>query len=347
MKKKSLTALFIACIFLLTACGESSGQDSQENKTESKEGSVKLALSVGNYSGDSVMGMSMNKMAELIEEYSEGSVTCDVYTDNSLGDLSSQVDALVNGSIDILVAGDSYYSTYAPQMQIFELPFLYESNEEARHVLDGEAGEKVADLFEGTGINILRYWELGMRQLTNSKKEIRSMDDMKGLRLRVLPVEIQVFAWETYGAEVFTIDGSELYSSLQTGVVDAQENPLEGIWTNKIYEVQPYITLTNHVFTPAALAISEKTESKLSDAQMEAVRKAADEATDFLRENMDVLEQEALEELRNECTICEEPDLSGFTENAPLIYEKFEELVPSAKELFDVIYSSRDEFRGN
>ena len=341
MKKFFAILLALVMILSMTACG---GDDTQSD-SGGEGGSVTLALSAGSYSASSAMGEAMSRMADLITEYSGGTITCDLYTDGSLGDLASQVDAVVNGSIDILCAGDSYYSTYVPQMQIFELPFLYESVDEARYVLDSEAGQAIADMFAGTGIQILDYWELGMRQLTNSVRPVTNFEDAQGLRIRVLPVEIQVYAWEQFGCQVVAIDGSELYSSLQTGVVDAQENPLEGIYSNKLYEIQPYVTMTNHVFTPAALSISDATVARLSAEQLEAVQRAAGEATGWLRAAMDEDEQMAYDAISEVCEICDDPDLSGFVEAAPAIYDRFMEIVPDTEELFEMIYAARDEYR--
>lgn len=344
MKKLLAFILTLAMVLTMTACGGDTQDGAADDGGEGGE-SVTLALSAGSYAASSVMGQALNKLAELIEEYSGGTVTCDVYTDGSLGDITSQVDAVISGSIDILCAGDSYYSTYVPEMQIFELPFLYESVDEARYVLDGEAGQAIADLFDGTGLQILDYWEIGMRQFTNNVHPVTSMEDVQGLRLRVLPVEIQVYAWEQFGCQVVAIDGSELYSSLQTGVVDAQENPLEGIYSNKIFEVQKYITMTNHVFTPAALSISDVTVEKLSDEQMEAVRKAVDEATDWFRDALDENEQVAYDALSEVCEICDDPDLSGFVEASNAVYEEFSNIVPDTESYFDLIYAARDEYR--
>lgn len=350
MKKRTAIILaLVLCLSLFSACGESP-TDVPDESAEVTGGAaedtpINLAVSVGNYSSITTLGTSAQYFIDKVEEYSGGSVTADLYCDNSLGDLSSQAEAIAGGSIDVLIAGDSYFSPYVTELQAFELPFLFESVDEARYILDGAAGDYIKEKFEGTGIHILGFWEIGMRQLTSNGKQVTCLEDLKGMRLRVLPVDIQVYAWELFGANVIAIDGAELYSSLQTGVVDAQENPLDGIYSNKLYEVQEYITMTNHVFTPAAFSISESTWAKLSDNQKSAIEKAVDEATDYYRENMDKATDEALTALRDLCDICEDPDLSGFTELAPQVYDEFLKNIPSAEELLDIVYAERDIYR--
>ncbi len=291
----------------------------------SEEKAVELSLSIDNYSTTSVFGQSAQYLKEKLEEYSNGSITVNIFSDSSMGDTASQVQAIQGGALDMLVCGNSYYSKIVPEMQAFEIPFIFDGGkEQARKVLDGEAGQYAIDKLEGTGIKLLRFWEVGVRQLTNNTKPIQNIDDLQGLLLRVLPVDLQVKAWEIFGAAVTPVDGSELFTALQQGVVEGQENPLEGIYANKIYEVQKYCTLTGHVFTPAGLCISETTWGKLSQAQQEAVVKAVDEATSFFREKADAAEEAALQGLKDAgMEFVEDPDLSGFIALAPQVQELF------------------------
>ena len=367
MKKKSLFAMLLSLaliLSLLAGCGsakqetpaataapaaETAPQPAEqpaEKPAASEDKPVKLAMSIGHYPKASAFGQAGQFFIDKLAEYSNGTITADLYTDNALGDIASQVDGVVDGSIDILVYGDSYFAVYVPELQAFELPFLYESTAEARHVIDSAAGDYIRAKFEGTGIFIPGFWEIGMRVLANNGEPITSIEKLQGVRMRVLPVEIQVYAWELFGAKVFAIDGSELFTALQTGVVDAHDNPLEGIYSSKTYEVQDNIILTNHVFTPAAFGVSEKTWDKLSDNQKEAFLKAFEEATVYFRDLATKAEQEALVELKKAVNVVEDPDLSGFQELAPQVYDEFLRKYPSAEEFLNMIYAARDEYRG-
>lgn len=352
---KKCIALFLTLVMVLafTACGGNTEKpDASEEPSTSGvaagDETIKLSLSVCSYASSSAFYAGMEEFATKVNEYSNGTISCDIYTDASLGDETSQVAALADGSIDMLVAGDSYFAPYYAGISAFELPFLFESEAEARHVLDSAPGDYVKEQFAGSDINILGFWEVGMRQFGSNGKLVSSIDDVKGMRLRVLPVDIQIYAWELFGAQVTPIDGSELFSALQTGVVYAMENPLEGIWANRLYEVIEYISLTNHSFTPAAVGFSQITWDKLSTDQQDAVVKAFSEATQVFRDLADSGTAEALENLKNASQIKEineSPDVSGFVELADQVYDEFYKSVPEAEELVDLIYTARDEFR--
>jgi len=361
MKATRILALLLALVLTLglCACGQSAQpttDPAQSSGTETSSGTgttdaapteetVTLSISICNFPIASAFGEAATYMIEKMEEYSGGTLTGQVYTDNSLGDSQSQVDALVDGTIDIVIVGDSYWTPYVPELQSVELPFLFSSVEEARAVLASEAGDNLRAMFDGTGLKILNFWEVGMRNFTNNGKPVTCIEDLQGVRMRCLPVDIQVYAWTLFGANCFAIDGSELYSSLQTGVVDAEENPLEGVWSNKIYEVQENVTLTNHVYTPAACGMSQKTWDKLSENQQQALLKAAAEAQQKCYELMDIRTGEALDNLRSCRTVIEDPDLSGFTALAPQVYDKFTETMPSAAPVLESLIAARDALR--
>lgn len=283
-----------------------------------------LCVSVANYSKGTAVGDGAAYFLEKAAEYSNGTITGDVFYDNSLGDMATQVSAVKTGSIDILILSTSYYSSIVPEVQAFDLPFMFADITEARKVVDGKAGQTVAKMYEGSGIKVIGYWENGMRELTNNARPIHSVEDVKGLNLRTMPVDMQIKAWETFGANVTPIDGSEIYSALQLGVVDGQENPLSGIASGKYYEVQKYLTLTHHVYSPLIFGMNEAKWESFSEAQQEALIKAYDDSTIYFRDLCDTGTEAALQTLKDNGMIVDEaPDVSGFVALTPEIYKIF------------------------
>jgi len=264
------TVLFTITLLMVASLLFANGQ------TESKK--VELAATTGGMSASSPAGRGMAKFAEKVTEYSKGSMEVKVFYDTTLGNASSAVSGMQQGTVDLCVCGDSYYSGLAPEIQAFELPYMFSSYADARKGVSGPAGEYVAKKLIAKGIQPLTFWEIGFRNLTNSKHAVKTPADLKGIKLRCLPATFQVKAWEAAGAIPVPMDVSELYSSLQQGVVDGQENPLSEIYNQKFYEVQKFISLTEHVYTPMLFSASAQTWSRLTKEQQEIVMKAAKDA---------------------------------------------------------------------
>jgi len=262
---------------------------------------------------NSPAGKALTKFAELVKEYSKGSVDVKVFYDTTLGSPSSLVNGLQQGTVDICVTGDAYYSGLVPEIQVFELPYMFNSVSDARTKINGKAGDFIMEKLSKKGIQPLAFWEIGFRQLTNNKKEINTPADLKGIKLRCLPATFQVKAWESAGAIPVPMDISELYSSLQQGVVDGQENPLSEIYNQRFYEVQKYLSLTEHVYTPMLLSASGVTWNRLSAEQQNILKKAAKEAQQEVYRINDENSATLLKQIKDAgVKINEKPDKQAF-----------------------------------
>lgn len=316
--KKRLTLLVVGLIWgtLFTACGN-------ENK---KSNTLSISVVAGSMSENTPAGIGVKTLAEKLTEYSNGTINATPYFDTQLGDAKSMVQGLQNGTIDIGVAGNSYYSSIVPDVQVLELPYMFNNYEQARNVVDGEIGKELLNKFTEKGIVGLKFWEIGFRQFSNKKREIKSVDDIKGLKIRTLTSPIQVKVWEMYGALPTAIDSSELYTSLQQGVIDGQENPISEIVSKRLYEVQQHVSLTSHVYTPMILGMSKLTYDKLTDEQKEILEKAVIDATKASRDAVLQQEEEGLKTLQeNGVKIVENPNLSKFIEIGKASYPVFTE----------------------
>ena len=288
--------------------------------TLSVEGNkVTISLFAASIPQNTATGSALELMAEYINANSNGTITAEPYYDTSLGDATSMVQGLQQGTIDVGVAGTAYFSGLVPDVEVYQLPFLFSNLESAREATasGSNSSQAIFAKLGEKGIVGLSFWENGFRELTNNVRPVKTPDDMKGIKMRTLPAKVQVATWEAMGAITTTIDASELYTALQQGTVSAQDNPLHEIVARRFYEVQPYVTLTDAVYTPFLMAMSKTTYDKLSESQQALIREAADWARDQQIAITDKNQATALQTLKdNGCTIEENPDKAAFQEKA-------------------------------
>lgn len=320
MKKlaKKLSLLLVCMLLVASVAGCSKGNTGGST--------VKLRAVCAGLPEQSPSGVALKEFAKLAKEYSNGAVEVDTFFGAELGSLTAAVESMTQGTIDIVTTGTSYFSGYVPEIQVFELPYIFDSNDEARKTLDSEPGDKVRELFTDKGIVLLCYWESGLRHVSNSRGPIVTPDDMKGLKIRTVVSTTQQKTWESFGAIPMAIDMNETFTALQQGTVDAQENTLAQIVSTKMYEVQKYLSLTDHAYTPMPFGISKITWDKLDDNQKQAVQKAAEEARDLQRSLDDKSDKENVELLKEKGIIVEEnPDKKAFAALAQPVYDLFVE----------------------
>lgn len=344
MKKRIVCVLMSIAVLALGACAQKAASENanavkEEVKQEAKEKSkekIELSVFAGSIPENTPTGAGLNAMVEYINEKGGESLKAKAYYDTSLGDATSMVQGLQQGTIDIGVAGTAYFSGLVPEVEIFQLPFLFENLEDARNAVDGEVAGKIFEKFEEKSIVGLSFWENGFRQLSNNVRPVSTPKDLEGIKMRTLPATVQVETWKALGALPTTIDSSELYTALQQGTVNAQENPLHEIVSRKFYEVQNHISLTDHVYTPFMMGMSKKTWDKLDDEQRMIIKEAADIGKDIQRKVTEEKTAEAKQTLLdNGCEIIETPDKEAFKSIAVSSWKVFTDA--NGTELLDMI----------
>lgn len=321
MKKvlRSATVLLSAMALLATsACAGDS------DKKPSGSGEIELSIFAGSLPEASPQGAGVKKMVDYINEQDAGLKAIGFF-DTALGDATTMVQGLQQGTVDIGVSGNSYYSGLIPEIQVFELPFLFDNLEAARAATaPGEARDAIFKHFDDKSIVGLSIWEGGMRQLSNNVRPILSPDDLAGIKLRTLPSPIQQAAWSALGAMPQSIDSAELYTALQQGTVSGQENPLAEIVFRKMYEVQNYVSMTSHVYTPHTMSVSKATWDSLSDEQKQVVQDAAEIGRQENLDANDVAEAAARETLiENGVQIDDDIDREKFVELGKSVWPQF------------------------
>ena len=225
------------------------------------------------------------KFIELVEEYSGGTITCVDFPDNQLGNDEQRWEMTQTGECDISIGSTSSVASSYNDFYIFDCPYLFLSRDEAFDVgFASEAGQAILAGVEEMGLKGLALWENGFRNVTTNNKEITCLADLKGVKLRTMDNAIHLAAWKAMGANPTPMAFSEVFTALQQGTVDGQENPYGIIVGNKFEEVEKYCVETRHSFTPYYVVMNLDRWNSLTPEQQEAVAKAMAEATQFEKE---------------------------------------------------------------
>lgn len=246
---------------------------------------------------DSVAGRSAEFLASEISRLSDGKLNMQTFGNGTLGPDMQMQNALIGGVQEMMVGSTATLVGIMPDFAVWDVPFLFSNDAEADGVLDGAAGQKLLDGLEAHGLIGLAYWENGFRNLTNSVRPIATAEDLAGIKLRVMqnPVFLDTFA--ATGASPVPLAFSELFTALEMRSVDGQENPVTTILSSRFYEVQDYLTITNHVYSPWVLLASKAWWDQLSSAEQDIIQQAAIASRDFERADSRAASAKAIDEL--------------------------------------------------
>lgn len=221
--------------------------------------------------------------AELVAKKSNGNITIKIFPGGTLGPDLQVVSAMQGGTIDLNVMNASLLAGNAKEMAVLDFPYLFNNAQEADAILDGPVGKKLMDKLPEKGLVGLTFFDLGFREMHTTKKQIAKADDLKGLKMRVIPTPVYVDFMNATGANAVPMPFTETYTALEQGSIDGMTNPLLNILDGKYNEVSKYLTMTNHMYTPQIVIVSKKTWDKLSPAEQKILRDAAVETTAFQR----------------------------------------------------------------
>jgi tripartite ATP-independent transporter DctP family solute receptor len=252
-------------------------------------------------------------------------VAIQIHHSRQLGDERQVVEGLQLGTIHLTVTSTGPLGGFVPEMNVLDLPFLFRDASHAYKVLDGEIGRGLLDRFDAIGIKGLAFWENGFRHITTSKKAIERPGDLKGLKIRVMENRVHQAAFRQLGADATPMAWGEVFTSLQQGLLDGEENPIPIISTFKLSEVQKYLSLTGHVYSPAPLLMSKKSWDRLPPDLQKIVLETALEVARVQRTMNRAQEQKQLGELRAQgMTVIENPDRAAFREAMKPVFEQFQ-----------------------
>ncbi|MDR7095690.1 TRAP transporter substrate-binding protein [Hydrogenophaga laconesensis] len=243
-------------------------------------------------------GRATKLFAEEVEKASGGKMKVRAIGAAALGSDLQMQQALIGGAQEMMVGSTATLVGITKEMAIWDTPFLFDNAKEADVVLDGPVGQRVMDKLQEKGLVGLVYWENGFRNLTNNKRAVTKLEDMDGIKLRVMQNNVFIDSFKTLGANAVPLPFSELFTALETKTVDGQENPYNTILSSKFYEVQKYLTVTNHVYSPWIVLVSKKYWDGLSKAEQKVLLDAAKKSRDFERQDTRAEADKALADLK-------------------------------------------------
>ncbi|MBS3996911.1 MAG: TRAP transporter substrate-binding protein [Hydrogenophaga sp.] len=243
-------------------------------------------------------GRAAKVLADEIAKASGGKMKLRAIGAAALGSDVQMQQALIGGAQEMMVGSTATLVGITKEMAIWDTPFLFNNVREADAVLDGPVGQKVMDKLQEKGLVGLVYWENGFRNLTNNKRAVTKLEDMDGIKLRVMQNNVFIDSFKTLGANAVPLPFSELFTALETKTVDGQENPYNTILSSKFYEVQKYLTVTNHVYSPWIVLVSKKWWDGLSKDEQKVLLDAAKKSRDFERQDTRAEADKALADLR-------------------------------------------------
>lgn len=328
----------IGCGGLNASKGNTDSKDAASAEGESKEEKVSITIAVPDPDA-SYIYQAAEEFAKRANEYSDGSLEFKVSGNGSLygGDTAAGIKQLSAGSLQMLILASSVYASFEPGYNVISVPYMFDDQAQLLDYLNSDIGTELMNRVSDKGITTVGKWTRSMRKITNSKRPVNGPDDLKGMVLRVPNNSLYVEFFSKCGAVTTPMNFSEVYNALQLNTLDGQENPVDVPYSNKFYEVQKYISGTNHMADAWLVGINSKLFDSLSTKQQEAITKAGDEVQQW---NVDFMEKEdskALQTLLDNGM--EYNDITGegrqaFVEASQACYDKFRELIKD-DELFD------------
>jgi tripartite ATP-independent transporter DctP family solute receptor len=247
---------------------------------------------------DHPMSMGARKFAELVAAKSGGKMQVKEYPSSQLGNEMQQQSALQGGVQEMTAPAPTSLAGIVKEFGLLDFPFIVSNFKQADALLDGPVGKALLAKLPEKGLVGLAFFDLGFRNVTNSKRPITKAEDLEGLKLRVIPNPVFLETFKTFKANPVPMPFAELYSALETKAVDGQENPYSVILSNKMFEVQKYVSATNHVYASNIILVGKKFWDKLSPTEQKILQDSAIEARDYQRKVSREIAGKALAELK-------------------------------------------------
>lgn len=317
-KQMLLLALAGCLMIALTACGggknppsggenepdQSSAQQTQPSAPSAPSGERKVIIAGTGLTDTHYGTVSLEKMKEYLEEHTD-SLTVEIYPNNAIGNDKDVLEAIQYGTATLNIPTPAVMANFVPAYNLLSLPFIFEDAEAAHELLDGDWGRKLRASAESAGFQVLGIGDYGFRQLTSGKKEIKSLADYAGMKIRVMQNDLHIATYEALGANPTPMASGEVFTALQQKVVDGQENPLSNIYSQKFNEVQSFILKDNHVCDFLVFAFSKEFYDGLTPEEQTALQEAVDLAVAYTREQCAATDAECEAIMAKDMTITE------------------------------------------
>jgi tripartite ATP-independent transporter DctP family solute receptor len=288
----------------------------------SAQTTMKISISVAQ---NSHQGVAIDTFAREVEKRTNGRYKVQPFYSGSLGGERESIEAVQLGTQELTFTSTGPVPNFVPEARILDIPFLFRDKAHARAVLDGPIGQEMLGKFDAKGFKALAWGENGVRHMTNNKRPVNGPDDLKGLKMRTMENPVHVTAYKGLGIVTTPMAFPEVFTALQQGTVDGQENPLSVIMSAKFEQVQKHLSLTGHVYSPAVFLMGKAEFDKLSAADKQAFLESAREAVKANRARVDEDDAKGVAELRSKgMQVVENLDKSRFVSTLAPVNAEFE-----------------------
>ena len=326
MFRRGLVVLL--CLLFLTTmvfAGGGGQQPAPSGGAQAAPQAKKVELKVGmTLTLDSHYGMGLQELKKLLDTYSKGTISLEIFPNSQLGSERELIEGVSLGTIPMALTATGPIPNFFPEFACLDLPYLFPTAAIAYKALDGEVGTALLGQMPSKGILGLGFWENGFRHVTNSKREIKSPADLKGLKIRTMENNIHMDTYKLYGASPTPMAMGEVFIALQQGTVDGQENPAVNILTSKLNEVQKYMSLTGNFYSPSVLMINKKIFDGMTKEQQEAFMKAANEAKAWQRKYSQDNDANMIAKIKASGTLVTEVNLKEWIDFSQPVYKAYE-----------------------
>lgn len=336
----SITALVIA--LSLAGCSKTAEVTAPAD-TSAPASAEKFVLKLGHIATETQpYHEAAVKFSEMVKERTNGNVDIQIFPASQLGGQRDLLEGLQLGTVDITLSSSAVLANFIPQCQVLDMPFIFTSGEHVYKVVDGPLAQDIYKGAEDKGMKVISTWENGFRHITNNIRPITTPDDMKGIKIRVMENQLYIDMFKALGANPTPMAMGELFTALQQKTVDAQDNPVGNTYTSRFYEVQKYMTLDGHTYSPEPVVFSLNTWNKLPKEYQDIILEASVEARDWNRTRVKEMEAKFLEEMKSkglEVTELSVEQKAPFQEAMKAVYEKYYDVI--GKDLIDKVINTK------
>lgn len=340
MFKKGLIVFmcFLMVATFFTGCAQdTAGEGAEDEGVKEVVDPIKLKMSV-TAADSSTWAKGAEMFKELVEEKTNGEILISVHPNEQLsgGNQSKGVEMLCSGATDLTYHSNIIYSVMDERFSVISLPWLIPNHEAADAAMNGAGGEAINEILDEVGVVGLAFGENGFRQITNNERPIYTPEDIKGLKIRVPGMKMYISLFTALGTDPISMNFAEVFTALQTGAFDGQENPIDTIKTSNIHEVQKYLSKWNYSYDAIILGMNKAKFETLTPEQQEIMREAAQEASAYQKQLTRDLEAEQLKEFEEagvEINDVTPEAIEAFQAKVESVYKEYEPII--GKELID------------
>lgn len=323
-KFKRYSALLIFCMFVLITAGCGSSKPEAKPAATTAPPEVKIIKLAHVVNEKDPYHITSLKFKEVVEAKSQGKIKVEIFPNASLGDERALIEGMQMGTVQAGVITNGPIGNFLPELAVFEMPFLFASEAEAYKVLDGPVGQKMLAKFETINLKGLAFAERGFRNLTNSKRQVKTPADIVGLKIRVMENPVFIDTFKALGANAVPMAWTEALTALQQKTIDGQENPVNVAYAFKLQETQKYYSMTKHTYSPATIVMSKKFFDSFDKPSQDILLAAAKESAQYVRKwGADQMAEQLKAVQAGGMEITTDVDTQAFKNAVKPVYEKY------------------------